>query len=354
VRDIGRYHQLVFGRKPGEPDSVLSDALNHLLYLAKLPADRPLCARVHSPAVSRWLVYVLHMALVEAEYSAAVESVADALGRDPQDLVDLTPIEIPEGVYNLCMSAVESFDYHRGTDPASTNGASAAGTAFATYLRRRAHRYFAELAKRLRAAALQSASTDPSALERRFAGSLEATEAGEGGLGDDARGGDSDVSHIRLRLTRVHVDESMLCPVLTEPDNQTYITSWWAGWLGGRSTRWVQLHARELEAVTAAELYPDETDLLAAGLKAQQYLIPYDEGLAEQAGRSHGVRFSVLCLGGTSFGLDHMAARTKCTATGAAAPSLGARPLQRALESLHVRPQVSAVRPQALVLALRA
>lgn len=289
LRDIDRYRRLVFGRTPKEIDSVLSDALNHMLYLAKLPADRPLCTRAHSPAVSRWLVYVLHMPLVEAEYRAAVVSVADALRRAPRDLIDLTPVETPEDVYNTCMSAVESFDYRRGAHPGDVGDAGAPGTAFARYLRARARRYFASMQRRLRASGLQSASSAPGALERHFAGSPDTWGATGGAAGGEGVGGDADVAHMRLRLERPCINTSMLCPVIIGPGGEVYVSAWWAGKIGGKSTRWVQLHARELGAVTAAEVFSEERDLLAEGLEAQQYLIPYDEGLAERI-HSHRAR----------------------------------------------------------------
>jgi len=266
MADLARYRGLMFGK--GEPDSVLRGVLNYMLYLAKLAPGRPLCAPIHSAQTSAWYVYALHLPVVEQEYTRAMEDMATEMDCGPEELERLVPGAMGKEVRDLCLAAVAAFSFARGGAADGGTSGEGPGTAFVTYLRRRAQRYLVELGKRVRAADSEGSASAPEALAEH--------------IPDPCGTPGGDVSGIPLCLDGTGIEAATMVPMVVGPDGQRYVTTWWASRIGGRSQRWVQLHARELGALRAEEVFADSYALLEEGLSADQHLFAYDESLADR------------------------------------------------------------------------
>jgi hypothetical protein len=266
MADLARYRGLMFGK--GEPDSVLRGVLNYMLYLAKLAPGRPLCAPIHSAQTSAWYVYALHLPVVEQEYTRVMEDMATEKDCGPEELERLVPGAMGKEVRDLCLAAVAAFSFARGGAADGGTSGEGPGTAFVTYLRRRAQRYLVELGKRVRAADSEGSASAPEALAEHIPDPCW-TPGGE-------------VSGIPLCLDGTGIEAATMVPMVVGPDGQRYVTTWWAAQLSGRSQRWVQQHARELGARRAAEVFATRGDAVAWGLKEDHYLFPYDGELADR------------------------------------------------------------------------
>jgi hypothetical protein len=266
MEDLARYRRLTFGK--GEADGVLCDVLNYVLYLSKLPDDRPLLALIHSSRNYAWCVYGLHMPVVEQEYARTILNLKKQTGRPPRNLVGLVPDGMVSEIRDLCLAAVKSFDYSKGGTVTGGAADRTTGTAFVTYLRRRVRRYFADLSTKLRADVMGAVPTAPEVLAEQV---VDPGETPDGGL-----------FQIPLRIDEASTDPSAVLDLVIGPDGQRYVTTWWAAQLSGRSQRWVQQHARELGARRAAEVFATRGDAVAWGLKEDHYLFPYDGELADR------------------------------------------------------------------------
>lgn len=271
VFDIARYqHELYEGQHEGKV-AISHAASNYLLYLIKLPASRlVLDARNPSNEPMKWVIHLMYMPMMNAEYKRVVEHVADGIDWEPEDLAELGPPSLPEDVGSLVYRAIDAFDFTRGTSASLQADASTkpAGSSFSTYLAKAAERYFRGLGRELQEKALSAS----------------------GGVDVEAIGKKSGLSHHEGVLltgsnTIPYVGSGQL-PTIQGPDGDHYSTTYWTSRRGQVSERSVQRYARELGGRRASEVFSDAATYKAHGLSADAWLIPVDADLSTKIGTS--------------------------------------------------------------------
>ena len=103
-------HELYEGQQKGDV-AISHAASNHLLYLIKLPAER-LVLDAHSPPTEpmKWIICLMYMPIMNAEYKRVVEHLADGLGWAPEGLAEMGPPSLPEDARNVVYRAIEGDD----------------------------------------------------------------------------------------------------------------------------------------------------------------------------------------------------------------------------------------------------
>jgi len=271
VFDIVRYqHKLYEGHQKGDV-AISHAASNHLLYLIKLPAER-LVLDAHKPPTEpmKWIIYLMYMPMMNAEYKRTVEYTAARVGWATEDLAELSPPSLPEDVRNLVYQATEGFDFVRGTSASipADSSTKPGGSSFSTYLAKAAKRYFIGLGRELQKKA-QSASSE---------GYAEAI-----GEEDDVIGHEGALLTGGNRIPYVGPGEF---PTIRGPDGDRYSTTYWTSRRGQVSQRWVQRHASELGGKRASEVFDDPATYAEIGLSADSWLIPADADLSGKIGAS--------------------------------------------------------------------
>jgi len=265
VFDIVRYqHKLYEGQQ--KVDVAISQAAsNHLLYLVKLPAER-LVLDAHNPPTERmkWIIYLMYMPMLNAEYKRVVQHSADEVGWTPEDLAALGPPSLPEDVRSLVYRAIERFDFARGTSASlqADSDTTPGGSSFSTHLAKRAKRYFRGLGREIQ---------------------REALVASSGGYAEAMAAEDGVIRYQGVLLTggnRIPYVGSGAFPTIQGPDGNHYRNTFWTSETGQVSQRSVQRHASELGGKRASEVFDDAASYEELGLSADSWLIPADADLS--------------------------------------------------------------------------